>query len=120
MFWILLLTFIGSPSARADSYIQVPAAVKEKWAEASQAVGEGYDSAKQRVDQVGRSEVGTELRARARAARSSSLGQAVVAAAQRLWAGVKHKGLSAVIYLDHQVHEHLLESEVGATSSEIK
>jgi hypothetical protein len=68
----------------------------QKVNEVSTAVADGYRQARLKMHA---------------AERDSSLVRSVAETAAHLWARVKAKGLGAIVYLDHELHEHVIGPE---------
>jgi hypothetical protein len=88
----LLLIALMSPAAQADS-IHLPTEMREKVDAASEAISDGVRAAKHSVNH---------------ASEHSDLTKAVLVDIGKLWTGMKSQSHHALVYLDHQLHEHVL------------
>jgi hypothetical protein len=88
----LLLIALMSPVAQADS-IHLPAEMREKVDAASEAISDGVRAAKHSVNH---------------ASEHSDLTRAILSDLGKLWSGMKTQSRHAVVYLDHQLHEHVI------------
>ena len=98
MIWIALL--LSQSPARAEAP-HIPAEMQQKVEDISAALRESYREAQTKM-------------------RSAKTGQGVAPAVLeelgKIWAGAKAKGHSAIIYLDHQLHEHVIGVEQAPSS----
>jgi hypothetical protein len=90
----LLMILAGLP-ALADS-LHLPAEMRQKVDATSSAIADGMRTAHQKVHKVGA---------------ESDLAQAVITDLGKIWAGVKNNSHRALVYLDHELHEHVLGQE---------
>lgn len=89
--FLLIAMLAGSP-AMAEN-LHLPPEMRQRVDEASSAVAEGMRTAHRKLD---------------KAEHESDLLKSVTADLGKLWTGVKHKSHSALVYLDHKLHEHVL------------
>ncbi len=91
---MLFLLLFASPS-HAESP-PLPPEMRQKVDEAAEAVAEGYKQAQLRL---------------AKSERSSGLVHGAAEDLRHIWAIVKNKSRHALIYLDHQLHAHVIGEE---------
>lgn len=89
--FLLLITLAGSP-AFAES-LHLPPEMRQTVDAAGSAIADGMRNAHQKVHQAGQ---------------ESDVAKAVLTDLGKLWAGVKTKSRHALVYLDHELHEHVL------------
>ena len=89
--FLLLITLMG-PAARADS-LHLPTEMRQKVDAAEEAISDGVRSARHSVNH---------------ASEHSDLTKAVITDLGKLWSGVKTQSRHALVYLDRQLHEHVL------------
>lgn len=108
MFWMIFSILLAPCFSQADATIQIPDAMRAKWSEVSKTVSKGYEDAKIKVDEVGREELGIDLKKKVQSARQSSFAQSIGAAAGRVWSMAKNKGRGVIVMLDRKFHEKVL------------
>jgi len=88
----LLMIALASSPAFADS-LHLPPEMRQQVDAADSAITEGMRSAHHKVRQAGQ---------------ESDLAKAVLTDLGKLWAGLKSRSRSALVYLDHELHQHVL------------
>jgi len=102
MIWILLFIFAQGPSARAESP-HLPVEMQQKVDDMSAALHQGYLEAQKKLHQ---------------SEKDSSVVHSIADGVMHLWTGAKAKGRRALVYLDHQLHEHVLGPEEEALKAQ--
>jgi hypothetical protein len=93
MIWILL--FLSGEPALADSP-HLPPEMQQKVDDMGVALRQSYEEAQKKLTN---------------AEKRSDLVHSVTSGIAKLWVGVKAKGIHALVYLDHQLHEHVIGPE---------
>ncbi|HEY8278848.1 MAG TPA: hypothetical protein VIH99_04450 [Bdellovibrionota bacterium] len=104
LLFALGMTFLTNSSHA----VGVPDSMKEKWEEVSEKAKDSYHSTRRKIDEIGRSERGIELKQKVHAARNSSFGQAIADAVSRLWERAKRKVKGGIAAIDRKLHEKVL------------
>jgi hypothetical protein len=94
---LLLLALLNQSPAQAESF-HLPPEMSQKVDEASSAAAEGMRTAKRKLN---------------KAEQESDLLSSLAKDAGKIWSGVKRKSRSALVYLDHELHEHVLGPDSG-------
>ncbi len=93
MIWILFLLAHAPARAEAPHF---PAEMHQKYEDVSVALRQGYAEAQKKLRQ---------------SQKNSDLAHSITDGIAKLWAGAKAKGCRALVYFDHQLHEHVLGNE---------
>lgn len=107
MFFSLLILSLPF-NVYANKTPTIPAEMRAKWDDVSRSMMEGYQDAKVKLNEVANEQSALPVRAKIQKAKDSNFGQALSAAAERVWAMAKKKGRSALVVLDRKLHEKVL------------